>query len=279
MIKIANRKLYKRYTGIQPQYFPRLHYFARILNADVFLIRDDAQFVRKHKYPDGKTGKSYQAHTPIKQALNTHFFMVPTMHIGIFSLTKTVISYNESWTETHLKTLQTVYRKAPNFQKLYPEIEDLLNTSYKYLAELNIATILWGILHLLGEIKVTKDKLSIEFVNNKLKKQNAFRLKNIRNASQSKILVLNNKLTANEKIIALCKETGANEDYCGETGVAAYIDKKLFESNGIKITVQDWKCKEYAQLFYKQQGFIPNLSIIDLLMNVPQKEAAKIIAG
>lgn len=269
----------KRYSGIQPQYFPRLHYFARILNADIFLIRDDAQFVRKHKYPNGKTDKSYQVHTPIKQALNIHFLMVPTMHAGIFPLAKTRISYNENWIENHLKTLQIIYRKAPNFQKLYPEIEEFLNMKHKYIAQLNIATIFWGILHLLGETKVTKDKLSIPFVNNRLKKQDAFRLKNIRKASQSKIITPNNKLAANEKIIALCKKLGASEDYCGGTGVAAYIDKKLFENNGIKITVQNWKCKEYPQLYYKQQGFIPNLSIIDLLMNVSPNEAVKIITG
>lgn len=268
----------KRYSGIQPQYFPRLHYFARILNTDYFVIRDDAQFVRKHKYPNGKADKSYQVHTPIKQALSTHFLMVPTMHAGVFSLAKTKISYNENWKENHLKTLQIIYRKAPNFQKLYPEIEELLNMKHKYIAQLNIASILWGILHLLGISKVTKTELSLDFIKKGLSNNRRFRLKDIKIASRNKFLI-HKKLTANEKIIALCKKLGANEDYCGGTGVAAYIDKKLFENNGIKITVQNWKCKEYPQLYYKQQGFIPNLSIIDLLMNVPQKEAVKIIMG
>ena len=274
ILKLKN----KRYSGIQPQYFPRLHYFARILQADIFVIRDDAQFVRKHKYPDGRTGKSYQAHTPIKQVSNVYLLMVPTSHSGISSLAKTSISYNENWIETHLKTLQIVYGKALNFQKLYPEIEELLNMKYKYIAQLNIATTLWGILHLLGTSKVTPRMLTIDFVKDKLENQKTFRLKDIKKASQSKALTHNN-LTANEKIIALCKEMGANEDYCGGTGVKAYIDKKLFENNGVKITVQDWKCKEYPQLFRKQQGFIPNLSIIDLLMNVPPNKAAKIITG
>ena len=61
--------------------------------------------------------------------------------------------------------------------------------------------------------------------------------------------------------------------------MAAYMDRSLFEQHGIKITVQDWKCKEYPQLYKKQQGFIPNLSIIDLLMNVSVDEAVKIIKG
>ena len=86
-------------------------------------------------------------------------------------------------------------------------------------------------------------------------------------------------MNPNEKIIALCKEVGATEDYCGGTGATAYMDEALYKKNGIKITVQDWKCQEYHQLFTKQQGFIPNLSIIDLLMNVPTEEAVRVIKG
>jgi len=266
-----------RYTGIQPHYFPRLHYFARILATDTFVIRDDVQFVRKHKYPDGKTGKSYQAHTPIKHASGIHLLMVPIQHNGQKPINKTEVQYSFEWVEDHLKTIENFYRRAPNFSKIFPEIQAILKEKYKTVAELNLATILWGFLKLAGLKKVSKDMLSIDFVLQKIKKQNMFRLKSIQKASESKSLAKFKNANPNEKIIALIKEVGANEDYCGGTGVAAYMDKELFEARGIKITVQDWKCKEYPQLFKKQQGFIPNLSIIDLLMNVSTDEAIKII--
>ena len=48
--------------------------------------------------------------------------------------------------------------------------------------------------------------------------------------------------------------------------------------NGIKITVQDWHCPPYPQQFNKL-GFIPDLSIIDLFMNVSPQNAAKILLG
>lgn len=267
-----------RYTGIQPQYFPRLHYFARILQADVFVIRDDVQFVRKHKYPDGKIGKSYQAHTPIKHAIGTHFIMVPTKHDGLHPIASTPISYGFNWTENHIKTLQLIYAKSLNFSHLFPEITEILYTHYTYLAQLNVATILWGILHLLGKQQVTKDHLSIPYVVSKLKKQNVFRLHDIQLASQMEAST-NNNVAKTEKIIALCRKVGANEDYCGETAVKAYMNQEIFKKHGIKITVQDWTCREYPQLFTKQQGFIPNLSIIDLLMNVPLDQAVTIIRG
>jgi len=266
-----------RYSGIQPHYFPRLHYFARILAADTFVIRDDVQFVRKHKYPDGKTGKSYQAHTPIKHASGIHLLMVPIQHNGQKPINKTEIQYSSEWIENHLKTIENFYRRAPNFSKIFPEIRAILIKEYKTVAELNTATILWVLLKLVGFKKISGDELFIDFVLQKIKKQNIFRLQSIKKASESKVLQKLQNPTPNEKIITLIKEVGANEDYCGGTGVAAYMDKGLFVQHGIKITLQDWKCREYPQLYTKQQGFIPNLSIIDLLMNVSTNEAIKII--
>ena len=268
-----------RYTGIQPHYFPRLHFFARILSTDTFVIRDDVQFVRKHKYPDGKTGKSYQAHTPIKKAEGVHLLMVPIIHNGKKPINKTEVQYSNGWIETHLKTIEIFYRKSHYFSNIFPEIKAILTKQYKTLAELNIATILWGLLRLAGLQKVSGDQLTIDFVLQTIRKRNIFRVQSIRKASESKSLTKLRSVTPNEKIIALIKEVGANEDYCGGTGVAAYMDKNLFKQHGITITVQDWKCKSYSQLYTKKQGFIPNLSVIDLLMNVSTEEAIAVIRG
>lgn len=267
-----------RYTGIQPQYFPRLHYFARIMSTGSFMIRDDVQFVIKHKYPDGTVDKSYQAHTPIKQSFGRFLLSVPTKHGGLRTIKNTQVSYDDDWIKKHLRTLQITHSKSPHYKKIYPQIENIISQKHKSLAKLNIATIIWGILSLLGEEKITKSKLSLAYVNNKLKKEKPFSLKEVRLASQSQAIKNLKNLSANEKIIALCREIGANEDYCGGTGVAAYVDHDLFKKNQIKITVQDWKCQTYPQLFEKAE-FIPNLSIIDLLMNVGTDQARKIIKG
>lgn len=267
-----------RYTGIQPQYFPRLHYFARILNTDVYAIRDDAQYVRKHKYPNGSVGKSYQAHTPIKQSFGMQLISIPIVHDGFIPLASTKIESNADWVKTHLRTLQIAYANSLNFSVLYPEIEMFLGENYESLADLNIITTLWGILRVLGEERVTKDMLTISKVLEKLQENKSVRLKQIKKASESKALK-NPNLKTNEKIVELCLEYGANVDYCGGTGVAAYVDHSLFKENGITIEVQDWKCREYPQLFSKRQGFIANLSIADLLFNTSSKEALSILLG
>lgn len=267
-----------RYSGIQPQYFPRLHYFARILASDVFMARDEVQFVIKHKYPGDRTDKSYQAHTPIKHSFGRYLLVVPTKHSGLPALRETKISYLNKWNQDHLKTIRFAYSKSLNFKKLHGEITALLGKKYENLAELNLSTIYWGILRLLDEDPLKMAKLSLEFVNKKLKSQKKFRLKEIKLASQTRAYRNFRSLGPNEKILLLCQEVGATEDYCGGVGIAAYVDHKIFEENGIKITVQDWKGREYRQLF-SRHGFIPNLSIIDLLMNVPLDEAQDIITG
>lgn len=269
-----NKKI--RYSGIQPQYFPRLHYFARIISADVFVLRDDAQFVRKHKYPDGSTDKSYQAHTPIKQASGRQLLFVTTKHDGFLPLTKTKISYEKNWAIDHLKTLQIAYAQTPFFKNFIKELEVILDKKYSSLSELNTATIIWGLLHLLDE-KFSENKLNLRYINEKLGKNKLFRLKEIRKASGSRALK-NKNLSTNEKIIALCREIGATEDYCGGTGAAAYMSDDLFSKNDIKISVQDWKCTEYPQQFSRRQGFIPDLSILDLLFNVKASDARRILS-
>lgn len=269
-----------RYSGIQPQYFPRLHYFARMLNADIFMVRDDAQFVRKHKYPNGKNDKSYQADSPIKQAYGPQLLSVPISHSGkgSYSLRETEISFSTPWVSDHLLTLKLAYIKSKNFSHLFSDIEKLLNESYLSLADLNISTLLWG-LSVIFEEKIQIENINLQHINEILKKQTLFRLKEIRRSSESKAIKDFINMNANEKILALLREVGATEDYCGGTSIAAYIDHSLFIKNGITISVQNWKCANYQQQFVNQQGFIANLSIIDLLFNMRAQDAREILRG
>ena len=267
-----------RYSGIHPHYFPRLHYFARILQADIYVTRDDAQYVKKHKYPGGRVDKSYQADTPIKGAMGRFLLSIPIKHGGYLPLGKTHISYESRWIGDHLKALTMSYAKAVNFRATYKEIGTILARKYTILGNLNLATIFWGILRLLGDSAPSRE-ISLREINKLLEKQNTFRLKEIRRSSDSAFLKKETDISPNEKIIGLIREVGANEDYCGGTAATAYMDADLFSRHGITLTVQDWKCRQYPQLFMKKQSFIPNVSIIDLLMNTSRRDAIRILNG
>lgn len=268
-----------RYSAIQPQYFPRLHYFARIIDADIFVLRDDCQFVRDHRYPDGKRKKSYQAHTPIRHLSGLRLLPVSIQRQKYAPILETEILYTSGWPSEHLKDIKEGYNKSPNFRNLFDEIEQIISHHFNNLSDLNCTTLFWGLFHLLGTKIASWTDLSLDELNSRLENQDLFRLKKIMKASQMKCYKDFPNMNANEKILALIKECRANEDYCGGTGAVAYVDHKLFSKRGIKITVQDWKCSQYPQQYIDKNGFLDNLSIMDLLFNVPSDRAREILLG
>lgn len=269
-----------RLAAYQPQYFPRLHYFARMLDADVFALSDYVQFVRAHRYPLGegefKRGKSYQADTPIRSSNGLLHLTVPIKHGGSLPINETRISYDKRWQEKHLYSLKTNYGGARNFAKIFPLLSQVLAYQYADLAQLNTATILLGLRWLLDNREFGPAQLTVPAVNKLLERVRYFPLRKIVIKSQTNIAPPNGNAT--EWIIDSCQKLGANEYVCGGTAVETYLDRALFDEAGISLRQQDWSGAPYNQLFPKQ-GFMPNLSVLDLMMNVDKKQAREILAG
>ncbi|MEZ5171932.1 MAG: WbqC family protein [Bacteroidia bacterium] len=62
---------------------------------------------------------------------------IPIEHVKGQSIKDTKIAYREPWARNHFRTLQTCYNSAPYFIYYCDEIENALNTNYKYLFDLN----------------------------------------------------------------------------------------------------------------------------------------------
>ena len=69
-----------------------------------------------------------------------------------------------------------------------------------------------------------------------------------------------------DRLIDICQHLGCNRFYEGQAG-KNYIDDRLFGDRGITIEYQSYKHPLYQQLRCKELGFIPYLSVIDLLAN------------
>ena len=266
-----------RLSDIQPQYFPRLHYIARVLESVIFVIRDDVQFVRNHKYPDGKRGVSYQAHTPIKCSSGVELLSVSIKKGGLLAINKTGISYDQPWMRKHINIIKNNYHGSLNSALLIPEIESLLEEQYANIAELNIATTCWILSHLLGVERVTQECLSLDFINELIKEKRISRLQRIELGSNCVDTSLESVSIASERIVELCKKFNADQYYGGGTALRAYMDTELFERNSINVTIQEWDCPIYQQQYTLQAGFIANLSTIDFLMNVPLGDALSLL--
>ena len=71
--------------------------------------------------------------------------------------------------------------------------------------------------------------------------------------------------TSSKRLLNICKKLGA-DTYISGIGGKKYLDEKLFEKNRIILKYQNYNPITYHQ--YRSKSFIPNLSIIDLLVNV-----------
>ena len=144
------------------------------------------------------------------------------------------IANNKPWHKKHWKTIQQNYKKSPFFREHENFFEDTSRKNWTLLNELNS--------HLLSYFL---DFLDIDTKIVYLSSLNIFGKKQ-------------------DLIINLCKHFSASDFIFGALG-KNYVQEEKFQSSDINIHFH-----KYQDLIYKQMwgDYIPNLSIVDMLMNV-----------
>lgn len=271
-----------RLSGYQPQYFPRLHYFARMLDSDIFEFSDYLQFVKKHQYPlpDGslKRGKSYQADTPLKGPDGVRWLTVPVQQQEKLPMNQTKVVADRAWVRKHVRTFEADYHRAPYVRRLAPQLTELLSQPYASVADLNMATTVWALAWILGKDKVPASQLQIATANRWLAGRHPFRLRRLVRMSETKVLPSETYADATDWIIDMCRQLGAREYYFGGTSAAAYMDFDRLREAGVQLVQQDWVGQLYTQQF-SAHGFVSNLSILDLMANEEPARARMILQG
>ncbi len=133
-----------------------------------------------------------------------------------------------------LRVIEGAYRRSPYYDEIYPMIERNIppksNNLFDYL--LGITDDLCGYLDIETEFIISSS------------------------------IGIDHSLKAQEKVIAICSALNANE-YINPIGGKSLYDKSAFMKWGIKLLFHQMSDITYHQ--YKNQ-FIPNLSIIDVMM-------------
>lgn len=115
----------------QPDFIPYLGFFHRLLSADLFMILDDVQFLRRgwHHRDMIKTkdGEKWITLGIKKAPQNTKI--------------NEIYLNNENWQKQHLNVIKQNYIKAEYFEEIYPFIEKLYNQKYKMMIDINLASI------------------------------------------------------------------------------------------------------------------------------------------
>jgi hypothetical protein len=217
----------------QPNFLPWIGFFYKILRSDIFVFLDNVQL---------PIGRSFCYRNKIKTPNGELWLSIPISRAGKslkdLLINQVEIDNSQHWREKHLKTLEMNYKKAKFFQEVFSEIERIYySQSWQNLSDLNISLIKAIVLYL---------DLSKTFV-------------------KSSALGIQAKST--ELLIQIVKKLGGNV-YLSGLGGGKYQDEGLFKKAEIKLEYYDFHHPAYTQLW---GGFIPNLSITDLLFNLGQK--------
>lgn len=154
------------------------------------------------------------------------------------------IDNSQEWQRRHWKAINMNYNKAEYFNEYRDFFGDIYHSDWKYIHDLNMSIINF----ILDEINITTKICYTSEMECRHEKKSDF-------------------------VLSLCKELQADMYLSGKLG-KDYLIEKDFELEGIKIEYQEIIKMEYEQLF---NGFIPNLSIIDILFNCGAERTEKLI--
>lgn len=150
------------------------------------------------------------------------------------------------WKSKFLKTLEQAYKKAPFFNESFEVISKIINCN-----ELNLS------LFLSQSIISICDFLQI---NTKI--------------IPSATVFKNEELKAQSRIIDICSKLGAT-NYMNAIGGMELYDSQIFTQNNIELSFIKTEKIEYSQF---KNEFVPNLSIIDILMFNDKDQISNILA-
>ncbi len=215
----------------QPQYWPWLGYFDKIDKSDVFILLDNVQFKKNE----------WQNRNRIRTATGWQWLTVPVMHNFGQKISEVRINNQTNWRQKHFKSIVLNYCKAPFLDEFMDLLNSLYTQEWEYLVQLNIEIIL-RVVEILG-------------IKTKIVRASDYAVSSRRT----------------QRLVDLCKLLGADTYLSGVSG-PDYMDMSLFKENNINVIVQDYNHPVYTQVFGKaNEGFLPCMSIIDLLLNCGSK--------
>jgi hypothetical protein len=221
----------KRIVAIhQPNFFPWLGYFNKIVRSDVFVVLDNVQYEKSSR---GTWGNRVMLCVAGKAAWVT--MPVVRQFEGTRLINEIKIQDSEPWRARLIKTIQMNYARAPHFSEVFPFVTSLINAPIDGLSAFNLNAIR-GILEKLG-LPVSK-------------------------------LVIGSSLSvegaATDLLISIVRQTNGTAYMCGG-GAGGYQEDEKFASAGVGLMYQAFEHPVYPQ--GKAAEFLPGLSIIDALMH------------
>ncbi|CAD7772664.1 hypothetical protein DMNBHIDG_00630 [Candidatus Methanoperedenaceae archaeon GB37] len=184
-------------------------------------------------------GTSWINRNRLKNAEGFFWLTVPVWkkNRGKQPINKVEICNERNWQKKHYQSLFHAYKHAPHFKEHIDFFEKLYQKKWDRLLDLNLVILDY----LLNVIGINKKPILSSSLN------------------------VNNKGTG--LIIEICEKLNAN-CYVALSTSKSHIDIETFKNKGITIKFLHFKPPVYPQLW---GDFLPNLSVVDLLLNCSPK--------
>ena len=180
--------------------------------------------------------REFQNRNRIKGPKGEIWLTVPVLSKGKFEqpIKDVEIDNTQAWQKSHWGTISQNLKKAPHWARYAHGLEAFYTKRYEKLSDLNLEMTVW-FFQQLGI--ATPWKIESE---------------------------IGTSTESTERLIELCKKTGATA-YLSGAGGKGYMDETRFQAEGLGLQYQHYTHPTYSQL---HGGFLPYMSIVDLLMNV-----------
>ncbi len=211
---------------MQPYFFPYIGYFQLMNAVDKYIVYDDVNYIK-----GGRINRNVILINGESKPINLLLKEAsPNKHINEIELLHDSIAESKM-----LITIEMNYKKAPYFEVVFSIVEKVIRNPEK-----NLAVYLYNSFQILCKYMNINTELILSSALNK-----------------------DCSLKSVEKVYHICKLMNASE-YYNSIGGSHLYNHEEFEKKGLKLSF----LKANDDLKYKQFGdlFIPNLSIIDVMM-------------
>ena len=188
--------------------------------------------------------KGWQNRNRIRINDGTTLLSIPVHTHSYPKINEVTIDNEKNWSIRHKKSILYNYARAPYFDEIKDFIESIFEKKFQYLVDLNTEIIKF----IMNELEI---KSKIVF---------------------SSELEISKK--GSDRVLDICKAVGADHYITGTFWAESNLRVEEFKKSNIDVEFQKFQHPIYKQI---HGGFIPEMSIIDLLFNEGRKEAKKIL--
>ena len=214
----------------QPQYFPWMPYFKKIMRSDIFIFLDNVQFQK-----NGIINRN-----ELKNSNGRFWLTVPVMNISKKKILDVQIDNKSNWIRKHIASIKNNYSQSNNYVFFCKYILPIYKKKHNNIADLNI-----------------------EIIEVILKKYFKSKVKTLRQKNMF------TKYHGSNLIFEICKKNKATK-YISGPGGKNYLDLSKFQENNIDVEFMDNKLPLVYEQQYKKIAHISDISALDFFLNVKQ---------